>query len=244
MAKKVSIGTGIALTLTLVGGTALAAQNRGPTDSFDFAEKQMGQWQLKATTHLYRSDRVEKEWSPTVTGVTCDGEAPQGSFKVDGGMISALRMRFLGSPDKRGNRDEITLLGDHLWLYIDGDRWEFANIPIHSPNFSNGNYPATGPDEVVIADWRGYQAVRKTEKDPWLAINMIYERLMDAKKLEWGFKSREWTVVDKSVSANRLPAHWETTRYPINNRDLKKAIFWCARQISSDNAYTLPDRLK
>jgi hypothetical protein len=243
MARETACAVRLMLVFLTVSFAAPAISQE-PTDSFDFAEKQIGSWAMTATTYLDRSDRADDQWSPTAVRVGCRGEAPQGSFMLNDGAISSLRLRFLGPPRKDGGQNEITLLGDHLWLYLDGDRWEFANIPSRGQKFTNGNYPPVGKDEMVVTVWRGHQAVRRSEQDPWLDISMIYERLMDARKIEWGYKSRDWAVVDKSIRANRLPDHWTKTRYSVDNDKLRQAIVWCGQQVASDVAYVLPDRFR
>jgi hypothetical protein len=66
---------------------------------------------------------------------------------------------------------------------------------------------------------------------------------MDAKKLEWGFKSRDWTVIDRTIPENQLPEGWQHKRYKINNSGLAKAVSWCAERVASEKAYVLPDRI-
>ncbi|MCW4462074.1 hypothetical protein OK349_10180 [Sphingomonas sp. BT-65] len=217
---------------------ALAQQR---PDSFDFATERSNGWDLKATTQV---NWRQPGGLPTVTQIGCRGESPQFSFEMDSaGTLTSLRISFLGSPDEDGEREQITLLGDRLWLYIDGERWEYANIPLPSRQFSNLPYPESKPGEIILI-WRGHQAVRRTESEPWRHVSRLYERLIAARKIAWSFKSRNWKDVDSSVPENRLPEGWNRVRYPVDNRGLGDAVTWCERQVASKAAFVLPDTLK
>ena len=217
---------------------ATAAPGQERPDSFDFAAERLNGWDLKATTEIDWRRSAE----PAVSDLRCYGERPPITFEMNHeGMLTALRIDFLGKADADG---DITLLGDHLWLYLDGERWEYANIPKHSWQFSNLRYPLPKQDEVVLGGWRGHQAIRRSESKPWRHVSRLYERLIAARRIEWGFKSRNWTQVNRSEPDNQLPADWQTARYPIDNRGLHDAVSWCERQIASKAAFVLPQALK
>lgn len=221
---------------------AEAVTRTGDDDSFDFAVLRSPTWVLTATSKVDWGESPT-ETPPTVSSVNCRGENQQFDFSMNTSReVDWLRIRFLGNTDKDGERDEITLLGDHLFLYIDGERWEYANIPTHSTKFSNVHYPQPESD-IILPVWRGYQAVRKTDDQPWLNLKLLYHRLITARQIEWSFKSRDWTVVHKKNVENHLPKGWQNTRYKIDNEGLRTSIFWCAGQVSSDDAYILPARM-
>jgi hypothetical protein len=159
------------------------------------------------------------------------------------GEFQWLRITFLGAPEKDGDREEITHTGDRLWLYVDGERWEYANIPSRFSQFSNLDYPQPEGD-IVTGGWVGHEVIRKRADQPWLHLSRVYERLIAAKKLQWSFKSRNWADVGKETAAKQLSSQWQTTRYPIDNTGLQHAVSWCARQATSDAAYVLPDGIK
>lgn len=201
--------------------------------SFDFATERTASWSLTATTKLNRAD------PPAIDHISCLGQNEQFGFSMNGsGALEWLNIKFLSNPEEDGDRSQITLLGDHLWLYVDGERWEYANIPFSS---LLKNFKYSQPDGDIILMWRGHPAVRKGDSHPWLHLSRIYELLIAAQKIEWSYKSRDWTVVDKTVRDNQLPEGWQTTRYAIDNRGLEESVSWCAKQVSSDAAYTLPD---
>ncbi|WP_447725992.1 hypothetical protein [Sphingomonas koreensis] len=211
-------------------------------DSFDFAVMRTPTWALTATTNVDWRHFPAARY-PTVASIECNGESQQFHFSMDStGDVSWLHARLLGTADDDGERNEITLLGDRIWLYIDGERWEYANIPEHSGAFSNILYPAPESD-IIVSSWRGYQAVRRAEDQPWINLKLIYHRLITAMRIEWSFKSRDWAVVDKNNVANQLPRNWRNTRYKVDNQGLHDAVFWCARQVSSEDAYILPARM-
>lgn len=213
-------------------------------DSFDFAVKQTPDWTLKATTKVDLRN-ASRGGQPTIADIYCEGEGPQFTFRLsDVGEVEWLSMGIIGGTAEGGDERMSVLLGDHLWLYLDGERWEFANIPRRPSSFLNVPQPKINIDEIVIPVWRGHQAVRKAEGQPWLHISRLYEKIISADKIEWSFKSRDWSVVNKSIIENQLPQHWKIARYPLNNRGLRDAVSWCAMQVSSDAAYILPDRIK
>lgn len=221
--------------------TAKAVTRTEIEDSFNFAVMRTPAWALTATTSV--------NWPfdtryPTVARVDCTGESRQFAFNMsNGGAVNWLRVKLLGKADKDGEQEEITLLGDRVWIYIDGERWEYANIPAHSTEFSNIRYPPPESD-IILPVWRGYQAVRQAEDEPWINLSLIYHRLITARQIEWSFKSRDWAVVDKESVENQLPKNWGKTRYKIDNDGLRYAISWCARQVSSEDAYILPTRIR
>lgn len=220
-----------------LAGTHAHAQT---STTFESANAQGPGWTSKATTNVDLGDIVEKR-PPRVSGVDCYGEGPAFEFRMDGTTdLTMLQLQFLGDPDSDGERDQITLIGDHLWLFIDNERWEYANIPVRSPVFKNVAYPPQSSD-IVLSVWRGYQAVRRSEAEPWINLKLIYHRLIFAKKVRWGFKSRDWTVVDKSIADNDMPSGWQSKRYEIDIHGLRGAFDWCARHVSADDAYVLPE---
>jgi hypothetical protein len=235
-----------ALLVASVVATPLPAKAMMQTDaddSFDFAVMRTPAWALKATTNVNWGHPPATR-QPIVASVECRGESRQFDFNMSGsGEVSSLRARFLGKAEEDGEREEITLLGDHLWLYIDGERWEYANIPAHSAEFSNIPYLPSESD-IILSVWRGHQAVRRAEDQPWINLKLIYHRLITAKRIEWSFKSRDWAVVDQKNVKNQLPENWKNTRYEVDNEGLQAAIFWCARQVLSEDAYILPTNIR
>ncbi len=225
-----------ASTTAAATGTAIAIAVPAAEDSsFDFDELRTPDWTITATTKLYWRQGI-----PEVESVECYGESPYFRFTMDGtGDLSFLRINFLRDPLEDTAE---TAGGDHLWLYIDGERWEYANIPVHSGHLSNVDYPPPEQTEIVLV-WNGHQAVRRGEGEPWINLRLMYRRLMDAKKLEWGFKSRDWRVIDRTIAQNQLPAGWQHKRYRINNSGLAEAVSWCAARVASERAYVLPDRI-
>ena len=208
-------------------------------NSFDFATLRTPIWTLTATTNVHW-ERPPAVGYPIVSGIECTGRSDQFGFTMNGsGDVSWLAVSFLGKADEDGEREQLALLGDRLWLYIDGQRWEYANIPAHSGEFSNIEYPPPESD-VILPLWRGHKAVRRNQDQPWINFNLLNHRLITAKRIEWSFKSRDWTVVNKRESANQLPKNWKNTRYKVDNEGLQDAILWCARQVSSKDAYILP----
>jgi len=234
-----SSALGIVASTAFISSVAFASPNE-PRDSFDYATAKIGKWELSATTEVNWPDYGSEL---TVKNINCHGENGEITFDVDRSGGLRLSVRFLGFADKNGNRDEITLLGDRLWLYIDGERWEFANIPARGSRFSNVEYPPPSSDDILPI-WTGFQGVRKIETDPWRKFDSVIERMISARTVQWSFKSRDWKVVDSKGPGNRLPRDWNRTRYPVDNARLAEAVNWCARQVSSDAAYILPANLK
>ncbi|RYF44821.1 MAG: hypothetical protein EOO38_17145 [Cytophagaceae bacterium] len=74
-------------------------------------------------------------------------------------------------------------------------------------------------------------------------MDLIHLRIVTAKRIEWSFKSRDWTAINPNVVENRLPENWEKIRYPINNEGLAAAVSWCAKYVASEDAYILPKRI-
>lgn len=208
---------------------------------FIFAEHSTPEWDLRATTSVNWRGNIDGPWTEA-SSVECFGESPQASFKVDGtGDLAWIHIKFLSDPDSDGERKHITSLADHLWLFIDGERWEYANISTRPRGFSNVEYPDHDVD--IIAVWAGYQAVRKGEGQPWINFRLLYDRLLKARKVQWAFKSRDWELVDKDNPESQLPRDWRSRRYLVDRKGLTDAFFWCARQVSSESAHVLPDRL-
>lgn len=221
-----------------IAGFALSgshAHARTPI-SFESGNAHGPAWTTKATTDVDRSGNGP----PRVSGVRCFGEGPEFKFEMDGTTdLITFGLEFPGKPDSDDGQTQITLLGDHLWLFIDGERWEYANIPVRSFVFKNVAYAP--PSDIQIMDWRGYQAVRRNEAEPWIHLKLIFHRLISAKQVRWGFKSRDWTVVDRTIPDNGLPSDWQSKRYDIDTHGLRDAFDWCARHVSGDEAYILPN---
>lgn len=237
----------VANVIAMTSPVNAASRARENEDEFDFAVMRTPDWTLTATTVVNWKHASAGKY-PTVASVQCRGESRQFSFSVNSsGEVSWLRVRFLGKPAEDGEQDEITLLGDQLWLYLDGIRWEYANLPARSAHFANITYSKPESDTVMPV-WRGYQAVRTAQSQPWINFKLFYHHLITAKQIEWSFKSGDWTVVNKRDERNYLPNKWKNTRYKIDNEGLSTAIMWCARSVSSDDAYILPrsmhDRIK
>ncbi|MBL0925002.1 MAG: hypothetical protein IBJ12_11130 [Sphingomonadaceae bacterium] len=235
--RKKTLKFGFALFIACQA-SQLAAQTP-PTD-FDFAKAKIGDWSVKAETEVLWSIDQGK-LLPRVENVNCYGQSADADLSLNSAMQLNLFIRFRG-PGEDGDIGEITLIGDHLWLYVDGERWEFANIERRPSALLNVSYPVNNDkDQIIIPVWRGFQAVRKTTKDSWKNFDLIQDKLLSAKKLAWSFKSRDWAVVNREL--NELPKGWETSRYPIDNTHWRAVNEWCSRQIASDSARTLPTDL-
>jgi hypothetical protein len=231
-AKRASIVAVVLLTLPQI--------SLAETTSFQFARTINRGWTLEAETELVWS-RSNDTGLPSISSIICRGQGEQVNFTMNGsGEIGGLSINFLGDPEKDGDRSQITLIGDRLWLYIDGQRWEYAKIAARSL-LTNVAYPPTEGDILLL--WTGHSAVRADEGKPWLHISRIYEKLIAAKSVSWSYKSRNWKDVDQSISENRLPVGWQAKRYKINAAGLGSAVDWCAQQVRSDMAYKLPPQL-
>lgn len=202
-----------------------------------FAQAEIGGFELSAETEIDLDNG-----DPYIRNIACYASSEDISFSVGrDGQITWLRLSFNGEPDEDGNRSSLALLGDGIWLYIDGRRYEYRNIPTPSRRFANYEYP---PDPnasgIMLPVWRGYAGVRQQDTDPFMHMSRIYGELIAAERLEWGFKSRNWEHVDRNVAENRLPEGWETQRYPIQRAGLFEALEWCTRQVASEAATHLP----
>jgi hypothetical protein len=218
---------------SLISGPAAAEQR---ASSFDFAETKIGGFGVKATTEI--------EWTtvdPYIGEIRCEGSNEEVRFVVNGrGAISWLNFTFDGPPDDTGNRAQLTYLGDVIWLYLDGEKIEYHNIGTPTNRFPNYAYPPEEDREILLL-WTGYRALRTSKDAPLVDMAMFYQDIVDARKIEWGFKSRDWKDIDKSNPNNALPTGWEKRRYHINTKGLRGAVHWCAVQVSSSAATTLPD---
>jgi len=195
-------------------------------------------WTSLATTYVDLGGRSNKSL-PRVSRLKCYGEGPNFAFAMDGSAnLTMFSLSFLGEPGSDGEQDEITRGGDHLWLFIDGERWEFARIA-KKWLFKNVQYP-TLANEIVLPVWHGHSAVRRSAAEPWISLQLIAHRLISARHLSWGFKSRDWTVQDKTQPENDLPHGWQTKRYEIDAGSIRSSFNWCARHVSADEAYMLP----
>lgn len=240
--RRAVLLTGAFAVIAAWSGASSRAAAQERLQEFDFAAGAIGEWELKASTTVGWSQGQDGRWQPSVSAVECRGEAPHAGFSIDGaGNLGALRLNFLGPADADGDRNDITLLGDRLWLFIDGERWEFAHIPARRL-FANIHYPMR--DGAILPVWTGHRAVRAAEGLPWINFSRLYERLLAADTVEWGFKSRDWTAVDGAIPENRLPEGWETVRYVVDLGGLRDATAWCAEQVGSDAAYVFPGAIE
>lgn len=206
----------------------------GQSNHFKFAETRIAGLDVQATTDVSWSKDI-----PTIADIDCGGHSDSVEFWVDRfGNISTLTVRFNGPPDGEGNRQNLALLGDHIWLWVDGRRYEHLHIPAPSDKFSNFDYKAEPIEEEIILVWRGYVAI-KPHNRPVMSIQRIYSALVDAKKIEWGFKSRDFKTVTASPG-NQLPTGWEQRRYTVESQGLRQAVDWCTSEVASSRARQLP----
>lgn len=206
-----------------------------------FASTTIGSFELQAETEIDLEDG-----QPYIGNVTCYAASEDISFSVDReGRLTWLHFSFVGETDEDGNRPDLALLGDGIWLYVDGHRFEYRNIGTPTRQFRDYEYRADPDDDgIMLPVWHGYQAVRERDSAPFMHMSRIYEQVIAARRLEWGFKSRDWKVVDRTVPGNQLPEGWETRRYPINKDRLIEALEWCTRQVVSEAAIALPSRFR
>lgn len=228
--------------LLLAAGCAVQLTAQNLPRQFDFAKLKVGDWSLRAETEIMWAEEQSKKF-PRIEEVNCYGQSPDADFSMNSSAAVDLMLRFRG-PDEDGGLGEITATGDHLWLYVDGERWEYANIERRPSELLNVEYPVYNrEEEIIIPVWRGFQAVRKSPKDPWTNFDLIQGKLLSAKKLAWGFKSRDWNVVNREL--NELPNGWQNARYLIDSTHWREVTDWCSRQVASEEARTLPaDLLK
>ena len=220
------------------GVVGVPLQAAPQANEFEFAKTKLAKFELRAKTDIVWGER-----GPSISDITCFGDNQDISFVIDRSTkINFLRFAFRGPPASDGDREQITLLGDTLWLFIDGKKYEYRNIP-YVPTFTNHPLSPGSPDEIVVMPWRGYQAVQVASGNGFVNLSRIYHEIMAAKRIEWAFKSRNWKQVDPKVPGNVLPSGWQTRRYEINSRDLATAVDWCSRAVTSDNAKRLPPAL-
>jgi hypothetical protein len=213
----------------------MRAQSSRYQSDFDFARTKIGNFELRAETEIGWAGK-----EPFVAAIRCAGDNEHVQFTVDAtGQLEQLRFTFLGSPEPDGDRPQIALLGDTLWLFVDGKRWEYRNIPMQL-RFTNFQYSPTPEGTIILPTWRGHQAVRASASGPFRNLRLIYGDIVRAKKIEWGFKSRNWNQVDRNVAENALPPGWQSRRYSIDHDGLSQAVEWCLRAVASDEARRLP----
>lgn len=214
-------------------------------DKFTYAESEIENWEMKAITKIrwsYRDIRKRPNY-PNIDKIECLGESDDIQFSMSAeGSISWMNLGFHGEPDEDGYRRDLTTIGDRLWLYIDRERWEFARVGVPLATFSNVSYPTSNEEDenVIILTWRGYKAVRKSENEPLVHISRLYEKIISAKTIKWGFKSRDWDDIGSRTPSNELPKGWKRKRYSIKNSNLKSAVDWCSKQVQSRQARSLP----
>jgi hypothetical protein len=235
----------LAILTTLIGlpgaGAQQVARATSPASNqheFEFAKGRVGKFELNASTQInWRDD------APFIGETSCYASNSDISFVVgNAAQIQWITFGFYGPPDHAGDRSQITLTGDRLWLFVDGRRYEYRNVPRLSDRFSNYPYPRApdGSDAIILPIWHGYRAIRASATEPFMNMSVIYGDILRAKTLAWGFKSRDWKQVDRSVPENNLPRGWQRRRYRIDNEDLSAAVEWCARAVTSDAARRLP----
>jgi hypothetical protein len=225
---------GAILFAVLTATASSAAEIEARPSEFDFATDEIGSFHTVATTSI--------DWSngePRLQGVTCVGQNQDIRFVVDGtGRLQQLQVTFLR--EKSGDREGVSvLLGDSLWLFVDGKRFEYRNVSV-TDRFANYRYVSSPAGTIILADFRGYQGVREHASDPFMNLSRIYSDIVRAKSLRWAFKSRNWNQVDASVPENALPRGWQHRRYRIDNEHLKGAVDWCTSAVASDRAQYLP----
>jgi hypothetical protein len=187
----------VAMAVAAISGQAAAES--ADRHEFTFERTKIGDFELNATTEIDWRDQV-----PFVRDISCTGDNQDISFVVDeAGKLERMRMAFLGLPEPDGDRPHITLLGDALWLFVDGKRYEYRNIRWPSERFTNYSYRPAPKPEIVLPVWRGYQAIRASGSDPFINASAIYGDILRSTTLEWSFKSRNWNQVDRSVPETR-----------------------------------------
>ena len=228
---------GLAAALTAV---AFSAQTSTPASDwpreFEFAKTKIRNFELVAKTEV-----KWREKTPYLSDTLCTGDNRSIHFEVGGrAELRDLTITFLGNPESDGDRPHITLLGDELWLFVDGKRFEFRRIPT-TGEFINYKRPdQTG--RIMVMPWRGYSAVRSSDSAPFMNISRINGEIIAADKIEWAFKSRNWAQVDRTEPDNALPDGWQSRRYTVDSQGLRAALDWCTREVLSDQSRQLPDR--
>ena len=217
--------------------TVSANAQRRP-GSFDFAETKIARFEIKATTEI--------EWTagaPYIAAINCEGGNEDVRFTVNqAGRVTSLDFTFDGPLGEDGDRESITALGDTLWLFVDRKKLEFHNVGTPTNRFLDYTYPPEEDREILLI-WTGYRAVRTSVDGPLIDMTMFYNDIVTARKIEWGFKSRNWNDIAKSNPENALPVGWEKRRYRIANNGLREAVDWCSLQVQSDAARRLPAEL-
>ena len=223
-----------AATLTVSEGSLAQQLNR--LSEFEFARSRIGNFELRAETRVHWNADI-----PMIESVSCWGSNEDIRFEIGPvGRLEHIAFSFNGLPDEDGDRPMLGLLGDEMWLYVDGIRYEYRNIPAPTAQVTNFSYPVEQGERVVVVPWRGNHAVRAPNSRLFVDISRIQDELINARRLEWSFKSRNWQQVDRSEPSNRLPPGWERRRYRIDNARLKEAVDWCTEQVDSAAARSLP----
>ena len=75
-------------------------------------------------------------------------------------------------------------------------------------------------------------------------IATLHGALLRAGKIEWAFKSRNWSQVDPKQPENALPKGWQSRRYAIDTTNFKAAVEWCIRAADGASARHLPAGIK
>jgi hypothetical protein len=213
----------------LTGLLATPANGREGTERFTFAEYRIEGFELEAHTEW------EAVGAPSVKKIGCNGSNNDVSFYINqAGGIEGLWSGFLMDPDEHGHRAHGRVLGDGLWLYVDGKRYEFRSIGAPEDQFLNYPYPPVEPHDIILL-WRGTHSIRQSDTEPFRPLSSIYEKMVNTKKLAWGIKDPDSTVSDRG------PKLGSKRRYRIDNTGLKQAVEWCRRQVASPAARTLPE---
>jgi hypothetical protein len=223
--------TGSALLIAglSIGLVSTSANSGNRTDRFVFAEHKIEEFELEAHTEW------EGDGAPSVRSVGCNGSNNDIDFYINQvGGIEGLRSRFLLDPDESGHRNHGRVLGDDLWLHIDGKKYEYRSIGYPGDRFLNYPYPPVKPVEIILV-WRGTQSIRRNDAEPFRPLASIYEEMVNARKLAWGVKKLDPTVSDRGPNPELK------RRYRIDNTGLRQAVEWCRRQVASPAARTLPE---
>jgi hypothetical protein len=222
------------IAVLLLASTPTRAQVASRPAEFNFAKAKIGRFETTATTTLNWRDNT-----PRIQSISCVGDNGEIRFVVDRtGRLQQLQIGFVG-PSVNGNPEHLTLLGDALWLFVDGKRYEYRNIPIED-RFANYSYPPAPAGTIILPDFRGYEGVRVLASEPFMNLARIYADIVKAKSLRWAFKSRNWKQVNRSVPENALPPGWQHQRYRIDNEKLNAAVDWCTKAVASERARDLP----
>jgi hypothetical protein len=156
--------------------------------------------------------------------------------------IENVRVLFRTSDDERYDGGGSTLLGDILWLRIGSTRVETVMVPFPrtSRRFLNFPYPPPQQNEEsedILPLFRGYQAYRTSSNSPWLPMARLFDQLLAARTITWGFG----VLSEHRDNFENLPRNWRSGSYRVVNSALRSALDWCDHNIDSPAARTLPE---